>query len=37
LLHSQVGSLQLLCSHSPRDYGQVPDNWLIFVDYLPII
>ncbi len=25
------------CSHSPRDYGQVPDNWFIFVDYLLVI
>jgi hypothetical protein len=25
------------CNHSPRDYGQVPDNWLIFVDYLLVI
>ncbi len=24
-----------LCSHSPRDYTQVPSNWLIFVGYLP--
>jgi hypothetical protein len=32
LLHWRVGSLQLLwhtCSHSPRDYGQLPDNWVI--------
>ncbi|XP_046650457.1 uncharacterized protein LOC124341404 [Daphnia pulicaria] len=25
------------CSHSPRDYGQVPHNSLIFVDYLLVI
>jgi hypothetical protein len=40
LLHWRVSSLQLLwhtCSHSQRDYGQVPDNWLIFVDYLLVI
>jgi hypothetical protein len=40
LLHWRVESLQLLwhtCNHSPRDYGQVPDNWLIFVDYLLVI
>jgi hypothetical protein len=24
------------CSYSPRDYAQVPDNWLVFVDYLLI-
>jgi hypothetical protein len=25
------------CSHSPRDYAQVTDNWLTFVDYLLVI
>ena len=33
-------TLQLLWhtySRSPRDYGQVPDNWLIFVDYQLVI
>jgi hypothetical protein len=25
------------CSHSPRDYAQVTNNWLTFVDYLLII
>jgi hypothetical protein len=33
---SVVASVPLLhtCSHSPRDYAQVPDKLLIFVDYL---
>jgi hypothetical protein len=25
------------CSHSPLEYTQVPDNWIIFVDYLLVI
>jgi hypothetical protein len=40
LLHWRVGSLPLLWhtySHSPRDYRQVPHNWLIFIDYLLVI
>jgi hypothetical protein len=29
-------SLPSAC-HSPRIYAQVPDNWLVFLDYLLVI
>jgi hypothetical protein len=31
------GPKRYIYCHSPRDYAQVPDNWLIFLDYLLVI